>query len=124
MTPSQIITLDCQRLGVDPRMALDATSKLVKSGIASLMHQNNSVLLLTFINKSDVELHLFTVDTPLTLMKSLAEFINTIRHSEIRRVYGKADNEGILDMLKRLGVNVVPSDKEEYNWMANVQGTM
>jgi hypothetical protein len=49
-------------------------------------------------------------------------FIRTIKESELRRVYGKADNSGILEMLKRIGVNIMESDKPQFNWMAEVHG--
>jgi len=122
MTPSEIMAADAKRQGVDPSAILTTASKLIKGGLATVIQENNSVLLLTFIDRLDVELHLFTADSPLTLAKSLMSFINTIKQSELRRVYGKADNSGILEMLKRIGVNVLPSDKPQFNWMAEVHG--
>jgi hypothetical protein len=122
MTPSEIIMADSKRQGVDPKVVLDTCAKLIKGKLATIIQENNSVLLLTFIDRQDVELHLFTADSPLTLAKSLMGFINTIKQSELRRVYGKADNSGILEMLKRVGVNVMQSDKPQFNWMAEVHG--
>lgn len=124
MTPSEIIIADSKREGVSPSVVLKTVSKFVKAGLATLIQENNSVLMLTFIDKNDVELHLFTADSALTLAKSLVSFINTIKQSELNRVYGKTDNSGILEMLKRVGVNVLPSDKPDYNWMANVHGAL
>jgi hypothetical protein len=122
MTPSEIILADSKRNGVIPQVVLQTAAKLVKSKLATIIQQNDSVLLMTFIDRNDVELHLFTTDSPLTLAKSLMGFINIIKQSELRRVYGKADNSGILEMLKRVGVNVLPSDKPQFNWMAEVHG--
>jgi hypothetical protein len=122
MTPSEIIMADAKRQGVDPKVILDTCAKLIKNKLATIIQDNNSVLLLTFIDRQDVELHLFTVDPPLTLAKSLMGFIRTIKESELRRVYGKADNSGILEMLKRIGVNIMESDKPQFNWMAEVHG--
>ena len=122
MTPSEIIMADAKRQGVDPKVILDTCAKLIKAKLATIIQDNNSVLLLTFIDRQDVELHLFTADPPLTLAKSLMGFIRTIKESDLRRVYGKADNSGILEMLKRIGVNIMESDKPQFNWMAEVHG--
>ena len=122
MTPSEIIMADAKRQGVDPKVVLETCAKLIRSKLATIIQENNSVLLLTFIDKVDVELHLFTADSPLALAKSLMGFIRPIKESELRRVYGKADNSGILEMLKRIGVEIKESDKPQFNWMAEVQG--
>ena len=122
MTPSEIIMADAKRQGVDHKVVLETSAKLIRSKLATIIQENNSVLLLTFIDKVDVELHLFTADSPLALAKSLMGFIRTIKESELRRVYGKADNSGILEMLKRIGVEIKESDKPQFNWMAEVHG--
>lgn len=120
MTPSQIITADAERNGVDPRRVLSYVAKIVQSGQGTVTQAGNSILLITSIGDGAVELHLYTVDTPLALAKNLRHFIDVIKQSKARRVYGKSDNQGILEMLRRLGVNVEESDMGQYNWMANV----
>ena len=110
MTPSQIITADAERNGVDPRRVLSYVAKIVQSGQGTVTQAGNSILLITSIGDGAVELHLYTVDTPLALAKNLRHFIDVIKQSKARRVYGKSDNQGILEMLRRLGVNVEESD--------------
>jgi hypothetical protein len=39
---------------------------------------------------------------------------------KIKHVYGKADNQEILQLLKRLGADIQKPDLEGYNWMAEV----
>jgi len=120
MTPSQIITADCQQHGVDPAKVLTYVAKEIHDRKGSLMSAGNSILFLVNIGDHEVELHLFTQETPMQLMRSLPHFIEVIRSTPIKRVYGKADNPGIVQMLIRLGVHVEHSDKPKYNWMAKV----
>lgn len=84
------------------------------------MQANDSVLVLRRIGDGKVEAHLFTEDPPLTLAKSLTKFIQKVRNSDVKAIYGKADNEGIVKLLKRLNVDVEDSDMPQYNWMAIV----
>jgi len=120
MTPSEIITADCQQHGVNPEKVLAFVASVVQKGKGHIMSAGNSVLLIRNIDKKDAELHLFTQDSPMQLVQSLPHFISIIRKTPVRCVYGKADNPGIVQMLKRLGVKVEHSDRHQYNWMAKV----
>lgn len=120
MTPSEIITADCQQHGVDAQKVLAFIASKIHERKGSLMSAGNSILVLINIGDHAVELHLFTQDSPMQLMKNLPHFIEVIRKTPIKRVYGKADNPGIVQMLTRLGVDVEHSDKHQYNWMAKV----
>ena len=120
MTPTQIVTADAKKRGTDPRKILRAMKKDVHDGTGLVLHTNNSVLFGHYIDNGDMELHLFSEDSPLQLMHSVKEFIKHIRSSKLRAVYGRADNEGIVRFLKKAGVDVQPSDKSTYNWMALV----
>jgi hypothetical protein len=120
MTPTEIIAADAEKHGIDPKRAIAAVNHDIASGMGHLMRANNSLLLLTHIGGHAAELHLFTVDNLFTLAKSVIEFIRTIKQTQVKRVYGKADNPGIIAMMKKLGVQVQHSDLPQYNWMANV----
>lgn len=121
MTPSEIIKKDAEQRGIDPQKLLTSVAVLMKKNNAIMLKENDSILLLQPISEQgDVELHLFTEDAPLTLAKSLTSFIKKIRASDLRAVYGNADNEQITQFLTRLGVEVKESDKPNYNWMALV----
>jgi hypothetical protein len=122
MTPSEIIKKDAEQRGIDPQKLLASVAVLMKKNNALMLKENDSILILHPIGdgEGDVELHLFTEDAPLTLAKSLTNFIKKIRASDLRAVYGDADNEQITQFLTRLGVEVTESDKPNYNWMALV----
>jgi len=120
MTPSEIISADLQSNGKDPQEGLRAIAMSMKANQGILLQENNSVLFLRKIDKGIVELHLFTQDSPLMVAKSVSKFIKKIRNSDLKKVYGQADNEQIVELLRRLKVDIKNSDKPEYNWMAKV----
>jgi hypothetical protein len=120
MTPSEIIGAEVEKQGGDVDQFKQTVMYMLKNNLAFLLHTNQSVLLLKQLGDGDVESHLFTQDSPSTLFKSLQFFIEKIRNSEVRAIYGKATNQQIIEALKRLGVTVEQSDREEYNWKATV----
>ena len=122
MTPSEIITADAQKHNVDPQRVLNFVAQKTQSGQANLIQAENSVLLLIHLGQGAAECHLYTTDAPLALRTSLMHLLQTIRKSPIKRLYGKADNPGILQMLQMIGLQVEHSDLPQFNWMANVQG--
>jgi hypothetical protein len=127
MTPSEIIRKDAAREDYNPDIVIRKIQKLVENKGAVLLQENDSLLLLIGLPDNDAELHLYTADSPLTLAKSLRGFVQKIRDSEIETVYGSAEIPQTLELLKRLGVDVQPSDKEGYYWMApadQVQGNI
>ena len=83
-----------------------------------LFHENNSLLYGRYITPHVAEVHLMTEDSPLQLMHSLKQFIAHGRRIGIKKLYGKADNPGILKFLKTAGINVQNSNVPMYNWMA------
>jgi len=120
MKASEIIKADAVKRKVDPDKAMQTIGALVKNKSAVLMQENDSVLLVRKIGDTSAEIHLFTKDKPNTLAKSVVGFIRKGRGLGIKTVYGMADNQQILELLKRLGVQVQASDLPNYNWKANI----
>lgn len=120
MKASEIIKADSVRRKIDPEKTLDNIAYMVKNGNATLLHSGDTVLLLVKFSPKGAELHLFTQDSPDKLMTALRSFIATIKKTKLEAVYGKADNEGILTLLRRAKVNVEESNLPQYNWMAKV----
>ena len=120
MKASEIILADAQKRGVDGTKALGLINNAVKQKKAVLMQEGNSVLILTKIGDVAAETHLFTQESPIALARSLAAFMKRITDLGIRTIYGKADNQQIIELLKRVGFNVVASDLPEYNWKADL----
>ena len=120
MKASEIIKADAVKRKVDPDKAMQTIGALVKDKSAVLMQEDNSVLLVRKINPTSAEIHLFTQDNPRTLAKAVIGFVRKGKELGIKTVYGKADNKGIVDLMKRVGLNVQASDLPQYNWKANI----
>ena len=120
MKASEIIIADSVKRNIDPQKILLSIKKMTENNSAVLLQENNSVLLVRKVDPTSAEIHLFTEDSPMTLAKSVIGFVRRGRELGIKTVYGKADNQGIVELMKRVGLNVEASDLPQYNWKANI----
>lgn len=120
MSPSEVIRADCLKRNTEPDALLKHLLWLVHGNEAQILHAGNTVLLLRFFGDGFAELHLFTEDKPIALAKNVKKLIAVIRKSNLKRVYGNADNKSIVSLLTILGVDVGLPDLKNYNWMAIV----
>jgi len=120
MKATEIILADAQKRGVDARKALGLISNAVKQKKAILMQEGNTVVLLTKISDGAAEVHLFTQDGVMALSAALTALIKRGMGLGIKTIYGKADNQQIIELMKKVGLNVVGSDLPKYNWKADV----
>jgi len=121
MKPSEIILNDKESMKAGADKVLAAVMKIVQEKAGILLQQNDSVLLLVNLGKKNSELHLYTLDPPMKLARSLKYFIDKIKASDLKRVYGTvAFDAPILRMLRDFGINVQESDNPQYQWMADV----
>ena len=88
MKPSEIILNDKESMKVGADRVLAAVMKIVNGKTGMLLQQNDSVLLLVNLGKKNAELHIYTLDTPMKLARSLKYFIDKIKASDLKRVYG------------------------------------
>ena len=77
-------------------------------------------MLLTKINDETADTHLFTQDGVMSLARSLGAFKKRITDLGIKTIYGKASNTQILELMKKVGFNVIDSDLPQYNWKAEL----
>ncbi len=127
MKPTEIINAEFQKLGKDSGEFLKKLSAALRKKLAIIMQEENTILILIALGDGNVELHLFTADSPIKVAKALSRFIDKIRKSDLKAVYGPKENvpnsnklKQTLTMLKTLGVDVLPSDNPKYEWMAKV----
>ena len=127
MKPTEIINAEFQKLGKDSGAFLKKLSAALRKKLAIIMQEDNTILILIALGDGNVELHLFTADSPIKVAKALSRFVDKIRKSDLKAVYGPKENvpnsnrlQQTLTMLKTLGVDVQPSDNPKYEWMAKV----
>jgi len=120
MKASEIIKADAVKNNIDPDKALRVISQAVKNKSAILMQENNSVLLVQKINPTSSSMHLATLDSPVVLAKSILKFVKRSKDLGIKTMYGEANNKQIIELMKRIGINIQASDLPQYNWKANI----
>jgi len=120
MTPSQIITQEAQSQGANPQQVLQSVLAQVQSGHTVMVQENNSILLITRLGDKRAMLHMSTVDSPITLAKSLKGFLQKLKDSEVDTVYGDTTNQQLLALMKRVGWKVEKSNLPKFTWMAKV----
>ena len=79
------------------------------------------VLLIIGIAKGVAELHLFTVDQPLSLTKAMKVFWKKLQVSDIKRAYTDITNPQVAEMARRTGWDVQKSNMPRYNTMVVVR---
>jgi hypothetical protein len=121
MKPTEIITADAEKRNIDPNQALQLANTLIKKHNAIILQANNTIILLASIDKNKAEMHLYTVDNPLKLMKSAIELEKKIRKSDVDFIYYQETNPQITEMLRRLDLVVEKSDLPNYDWMIDVR---
>lgn len=122
MPASQIITNDPQNRGEDVDAILRFLESVNAQGKLFILQENNTILVLILIAKNTVEAHLFTVDEPMTVARSLKTIIAELRRSEIQRAYSHMGEETpkILQLLQTFGLQPQQSDNPEYEWMVDL----
>ena len=125
MTPTQIIMNDPTSLEDGYENVIAALEQRLDEGSSLLIQKDNSLLFLTKIDDGAVEAHFYTVEEAHKVVSAVQHFINEMIKSGIRVMYiydfGDANMERILGMI---GLDVLPSDKEQYQFMVNLQGVM
>jgi uncharacterized protein YgfB (UPF0149 family) len=120
MTPAEVITADANERGIDPQQVLGAVAQLIQNKQGKLFNAGNSVLFVRLLSEDIGELHFFTEDSPIAIARYIKVFWNGLKKAGIKRVYGKADNQEILQLIQRAGADIQQPDLEGYNWMAEV----
>lgn len=118
MTPSEIIKADCERRGVDYRKEFMFIKSAIDKAKGILLRAENTLMLAVPIGKGDVELHMYTADSPLKLYKAVIELRKKLQNGGVKKAYTEITNPQVEEMAKRTDWNVQPSDKERYNFMA------
>jgi len=119
MKPTEIIRSEAEKNGHDANRWLFAIKKLIDKKLALMLQENNSILLIIQLGDGNVEIHLFTADSPIKAIDSIKKFIKKVKASEIKRLYGPTpDDPNIINALSKLGLNVMESDRPKYAWMA------
>jgi len=117
MRVEDIIAAEAEKTGDDANQMIDVVSQFVKSQDGILLRKNDSVMLIIRIGGDDVEMNLFTADSPEVLPESLKYFIDKIKGSGVRGIYSDSTDMELIDMLTNLGFKPQKSDRPDYEWV-------
>ena len=119
---SQIIMSDPQSREFGAERVVLAIDKLISEGRAVAIRHNNSVLVIISIGDGEVEIHLYTLDSPQRLTSSVKYFYDELLKSGVQKVYGtEMPDKQLIRLMLSVGIPVDKSDKPDYYWMASVQ---
>ena len=124
MPPSKIIMADLGRKETPENVqeVLMALAQLNEQGKLFMLQENNTVAVLISIGDKIVEAHLFSVDKPLIMARSLKTILEELKRSHLDRMYSNVDDDTpkLLALMKNFGITPAQSDKPEYVWMADL----
>lgn len=124
MPPSKIIMADLGRKETPENVqeVLMALAQLNEQGKLFMLQENNTVAVLISIGDKIVEAHLFSVDKPLVMARSLKTILEELKRSHLDRMYSNVDDDTpkLLALMKNFGITPAQSDKPEYVWMADL----
>ena len=125
MTPTQIIMNDPTSLEDGYENVISALEQRIDEGNSLLIQKDNSLLFLTRIDDGVVEAHFYSTENAHKVVSAVQHFINEMVKNGIKLMYiydfGDANMNRILQMI---GLNVLTSDREPYQFMVNLQGVM
>ena len=118
---SQIILNDAHAKEFGAEKVVQGINKLVQSGDAILLRNNNTVVLAIKIGNGEVEVHIYTVDPPHRLASALKYFHDQFLKSGINKVYAtEMPDKQLIKLLLAVGIPVEKSDKPNYYVMGIV----
>lgn len=120
MTPSEIITKDAQREGVDAHQTLAKVLTFIKKNLGILLQENDSVLLSIRTGDGKAEAHIFTVETGSTLENSLKVFLQKLKDGGVKTLLGDDQNKNLLSAMKNAGWPIRKIKDKNYTWKADI----
>jgi len=120
MLTDDVIKAVAKREGIKPG-ALEATiQKLVGQGRGTLMHKNDTLMLLHPMGPTTAYVHFLSIDGMPALVHAIGDYLSVIRRHGIKRLYTNVQNPQIIEALKQNKAPVMPSDSKRYHLMIKV----
>jgi hypothetical protein len=124
LPPSQIITDDLERKASleEVQQTIEYFGKANNEGRLFILQENNTIVVLVSIGEGIVEAHLYSVDTPIVMARSMKIMLDELKRSHLKRMYSNVDEDTpkILALMKRFGTDIQESDNPRYVWMADI----
>ena len=119
MLISEIIRKDAPE--ENPNDVIRSIKHYLDNNKGILLKKNNSVIFAYKLSETSAAIHLFTIDTPIKVVRSIKYFIEEASKHNIKSVYGFTENNQMYKVFKLLGLNIQKSDIPQYNWMWRIE---
>ena len=121
MKPTDIIRANAQQQGVSPEAVVGGVGKAIQEKRSFIIQENDTVLVATLIGPGTIDLHMFTMDPPMTLVKSIAKALEQIKRARfIHVIYVQSKDPQIKRLMDLAGWQPQHSDKLGYDWMIRI----
>jgi hypothetical protein len=122
LSPVKIIIDDHTMSDEQAEKTIQVIQDRLDEGNSLLIRKYDSLYLITRIGIGEAEIHFFSVDDALRVVKASKYFIDQTRDSGIHTVYIKGfSDENMKRVLKMIKLTVQPSDKENFEYMVNLR---
>jgi len=125
MTPTQIIINDRTSLEDGYENVISALGQRLNEGNSLLIQKDNSLLFLTRLDEGVVEAHFYSTESAHKVVSAVQHFINEMVENGIKVMYiYDFGDDNMNRILQIIGLTVLPSDRDPYQFMVNLQGVM
>jgi deoxyribodipyrimidine photolyase-like uncharacterized protein len=125
MTPTQIIINDRTSLEDGYENVISALGQRLDEGNSLLIQKDNSLLFLTRLDEGVVEAHFYSTESAHKVVSAVQHFINEMVENGIKVMYiYDFGDDNMNRILQIIGLTVLPSDRDPYQFMVNLQGVM
>lgn len=122
---SQIVMDDHTMSDEEAAGTLQTIVDRLNHGNSLLIRKYNSLYLITRIAIGEAEIHFYSVDDALRVVRASKYFLDQTRDSGIHTVYiPDFTDENMKRILKMLKFTIQPSDKEGFKYMVNLGRSM
>jgi len=121
MNPEDIISQDSERNGYRPGAVMHGILDAVQKRQALIFHDNKTVIVLDPLNKgsNNFEIELFTVDSPIGLVRSLKNMLanEAPKLPAQSKIYVDSKSSQVAKLMQQSGIPLQKSDKPKFTWM-------
>jgi len=119
MIIKDIIKADLQ--GENPDDVIRSITHYLENNKGILIRKNDTVIFGYKFNDDCAGMHLFTVDSPIRVVRAIKHFVEEAPKHNVKTIYGLTENKQMYRVFKLLGLNVEKSELPQYNWKWSIR---
>jgi hypothetical protein len=122
LPPIKIIMDDHTMSDEEAKNTVQVILDRLNEGNSLLIRKYDSLYLITRMGIGEAEIHFYSVDDALRVVKASKYFIDQTRDSGVHTVYIKGfSDDNMKRVLKMIKLTIQPSDKEGFEYMVNLR---